>query len=738
MPTATASFTATSSPRTSCSDQHALVADFGIARAIGGDALTQTGIGIGTPAYMSPEQAGGESTLDARTDLYALGCVLYEMLAGEPPFTGPSAQAIVARALTETPRPIHPIRDAVPAALDTVIAKALARVPADRYASAAELAEATTTASGGASAPRSVPRRRPPHLVSVFVLGLLLGLGALFALRHNGGPNGRRLAVLPFENAGADSTAYFADGITDEIRGKLAALPGMQVTARTSAKQYAGTTKGPTEIGHELGVEYLLTGTVRWAEGAGGTRRVRVTPELIQVSTGATRWQQAFDTTLSDVFEVQADIAARVARELDVALGAGAEQQLSERPTRNLAAYDAFLHGEQLSDAMGTTDAAPLQRALAYYQQAVGLDSTFVLAWARVSQTQTELNRNGPTVAGTEQAREAADRALKLGGDRPEGRLAMGAYLLLLAKDYTGALQMFSQGLAASPNDAALLAAAARAERSLGHWDDALTHLRQAERLDPQSVVAARTLAFTLHDTRHYQEALKEEQHALTLAPKNLGLIQQQAITYCSLGDLVGAREVIAEALARGVDTTALIARFSLYQEMMWVLDDPLRRKVLLLRPESFNGDRGHFGLKVGGTWRLLGDSARARAYGDSAVLAFSEQLRPFPDNAQLHELLGRALALAGRRAEAVREAEGSLRLRETQLECGDRSRRPLPGRTDLYPGRGVREGARSARAPADHDGQRPHSGVVADRSDLHAAEGKPPLRTAGRLDLLT
>jgi tetratricopeptide (TPR) repeat protein len=118
------------------------------------------------------------------------------------------------------------------------------------------------------------------------------------------------------------------------------------------------------------------------------------------------------------------------------------------------------------------------------------------------------------------------------------------------------------------------------------------------------------------------------------------------------------------------VDTTALIARFSLFQEMMWVLDDPLRHKVLALRPENFDGDRGHWGLKVGGTWRLLGDSARARAYGDSAVLAFAEQLRAFPENAQLMELLGRALALAGRRAEAVREAELSLRLRETQLDA--------------------------------------------------------------------
>jgi TolB-like protein len=661
-------------------ERHAMVADFGIARAVGADALTQTGMAIGTPAYMSPEQASGDSTVDARSDLYALGCVLYEMLAGEPPFTGPTVQAILARALTEAPRPVHTIRDAVPVALDDVIAKAIARVSADRYASGSELANAVAAAAAGPVSPatparsqrqRSARRLAPPRLVSVFVLGLLLGLGTLVALtRTGGGGRVKRLAVLPFENEGSDSTDYFADGVTDEIRGKLSAVPGMQVTARTSAVQYRGTTKRAADIGRELGVEYLLTGTVRWAAGPGGVRRVHVTPELVQVSTGSTRWQQAFDTTLSDVFQVQAAIAARVARELDVALGTGAQQRLSERPTANLDAYDAFLRGEELSDALGTTDAAPLRRALAFYEQAVQLDSGFALAWARVSQAQSELNRSGPTVAGTEQAKEAAERALRLSGARPEGHLAMGAYLLFIAKKYDDALQQFRQGLAANPNDAALLTGAARAERSLGHWDDGLAHLRKAQQLDPRSVVTARTLAYILHDMRRYQEALFAEQRGLDLAPKNLAIIQAHAMTYCSLGDLAGARQVIAEALARGVDTTALIARFSLFQEMMWVLDDPLRRKVLALRPENFDGDRGHWGLKVGGTWRLLGDSARARAYGDSAVLAFAEQLQAFPENAQLRELLGRALALAGRRAEAVREAELSLHLRETQLDA--------------------------------------------------------------------
>src|SRR6266550_3111727 len=221
----------------------ATVADFGIARAItaaGGDKLTTTGIAVGTPTYMSPEQATGGAQLDGRSDVYSLGCVLYEMLAGEPPHTGPTAQSIIARALTEAPRRIHQMRAGVPAGLDAVIAKAMAVTPADRYTSAAEFARALGPVSGGmrtVAAPGVSAIRQFAQRGSLFArlaVGFLLGLGVLFAWRrtHIGGEGTgpRRIAVLPLENLGAPEDAYFADGITDQIRGKLTALPGLQIT----------------------------------------------------------------------------------------------------------------------------------------------------------------------------------------------------------------------------------------------------------------------------------------------------------------------------------------------------------------------------------------------------------------------------------------------------------------------------------------------------------------------------
>jgi serine/threonine-protein kinase len=662
------------------SDGQALVADFGVARALGSEApLTRTGMAIGTPAYMSPEQASGERTVDARSDIYALGCVLYELLAGEPPFTGPSPQAILTRALTETPRPLTAVRPAVSQSLAAAAARAMARTPADRFATAAEFAKALGATSGDVQATGAVAapaiaaptRRRVGRLLipaAVLVLAAAFTLGYLARRSASGGA--RRIAVLPFENEGSAEDEYFADGVTDEVRSKLAGIPGLQVTARASTSQYKKSTKTPKQIGKELEVDYLLTGTVRWSKGGGAASRVRVNPELIQVSTAVSRWSDAIDADLSDVFKVQSDIAGKVASALDLALGAGAQRHLAERPTRNLEAYDDFLKGEQATQSLAVTDAAHLREGLALYQHALALDSGFVDAQAQIARTLSALYRNGPTVEGVEAARVAAERAISMAPGRPVTRLAMGAFLLYQKKDYSGALEQLTLGLRGEPNNADLLTAAAGVERTLGRWDESLTHLRQAAKLDPRSVSTARFLAQRLRDLRRYDEANAAWGRALELAPTNLAVIQGAAGTWLALGRLDSARAVIGRALKQ-VDTMALAAHFSLFQEQMWVLPDEVKPVVTRLTPKSFDGDRGHYGLKVGGTWKLLGDMAKAHAFADTARIAFAAQLSQFPEEAQLHELLARALALGGWKEEAVREAALSLRMRETELDAG-------------------------------------------------------------------
>jgi eukaryotic-like serine/threonine-protein kinase len=287
-------------------DGNTLVADFGIARALGGDErLTETGITVGTPTYMSPEQASGERSIDGRTDIYSLGVVLYEMLAGEPPFTGPTAQAIIAKRYTEPAPSVRRVRPAVPEAVDQALHRALAPIAADRFATTVEFGHAlqspvvaaaamptpvaTPAASrptGGASAaarPAKGGKRHLPVAAVMLGLGFLIGLGVLFAwrARHPGtsGTLGSRvLAVLPFENLGDSADDYFADGVTEEVRGKLSRVAGLEVIARGSSEEYRSTTKRPQEIARELGADYLLTATVRWEKAGGGASRVRGHP----------------------------------------------------------------------------------------------------------------------------------------------------------------------------------------------------------------------------------------------------------------------------------------------------------------------------------------------------------------------------------------------------------------------------------------------------------------------------
>ncbi|MEP6689151.1 MAG: protein kinase [Gemmatimonadales bacterium] len=666
---------------------HALVADFGIARALdaaGDQKLTETGMAVGTPAYMSPEQAAGGKELDPRTDIYSLGVVLYEMLAGETPFAAPTAQATIARRFMETARPLREAREAVPVSVEQAVQRALARTAADRFATAAQFAAAlaptgqgpvaaattVTPAAAPAAATRETAsahaaRRRFPLAAASLALGFVLGLGLLFGwLRRHGeasGPGGAKLlAVLPFENLGGADDEYFSDGVTDEVRGKLAALPGLQVTARSSSNQYKKAAKSPQEIGRELGVDYLLTGTVRWEKAAGGNH-VRVSPELIQVSTGSTKWQQPFDATLTDVFKVQADVAGQVAQALDVALGTAQRAVLAERPTTNAAAYDAYLKGEAAVSG-GPSDITAFRSAIGYFEQAVALDSSFAPAWAELSRAHSLLYVNGtPSPESDRRAREGAERALKLAPNQPAGHLALGDYYSSVPSDQNRARHAYEAGLRLAPSNADLLGASAVVEISTGKWADAVAHFTRAQALDPRSVTIARRLAYTLLRLRRYPEAIAASDRGLVLAPENLGIIQTKAMVMLGQGDLQGARRVVSEDAAH-IDPTTVVASFGNFYELYWVLEPDQRDLLLRLTPSAF-GDRATWAIVLAQTYRLQGDRARTRAYSDSAVAAFDERLRGAPTDAQGHAFRGLALAYLGRKAEAIAEGEKAVAL---------------------------------------------------------------------------
>jgi serine/threonine-protein kinase len=676
-------------------DGTTLVADFGIARALGSDdpQLTETGMSVGTPTYMSPEQAAGERTVDGRTDIYSLACVLYEAIAGEPPFTGPTAQAVLMRRFTETPRPLHEVRDTVPPPVEQAISRALARAPADRFGTAGQLAQAleagqaawrtgghtTTVAQPGGTTQAAVrPRAARRGALAGLAVGFLIGVGVLFAWRqsHQPAAGTRRVAVLPFENIGEPGEAYFAEGVSDAIRGKLASVPGLEVTARASAVQYAGTAKPVQQIGRELGVDYLLTGTVRWAKNPDGTSRVEVSPELVEVEPGKTprsRWQQPFVASITDVFQVQADVATRVTDALDVAIGDSTRAQLAARPTQSLPAYDAYLKGRSYEQrARLNVEPQSMTIARQMYEKAIEEDSSFALAWARLAQTHLYLyERDRTDTTHRVSARSAAERALRLAPDLPEAHAALGDYLWEAEEDASSASARYVAALSRDPRNPELLAAYGFNQWVRGYRDSAVTTLERATALDPRSAERALWMAEGYTASGRYADAVRSYDRAIDLAPDQyFAYFNKAQALLIWRGDVDGARATMQQAEAR-------IGKVEFVKKMCVACFDwtgPLaadyERVLDQLDLTSFSS-RDSANYYAARAWRayMRGDAAKQRVYWDSARVVTERFVRLRPDDAYFHRRLAMVYAGLGRGADAEREQLRYLNIRRERRD---------------------------------------------------------------------
>jgi serine/threonine protein kinase/Flp pilus assembly protein TadD len=665
--------------------------DFGIAKlagpqagavadreTVGPEEMTSPGTTIGTVSYMSPEQARGQ-LVDARSDLFSLGIVLYEMATGVLPFRGNSSIETLTTILHNSPVSPARLNPDMPEELERIIATALEKDPELRYQGAAEmkadLKRLMRDTSGISSAvPTTTVRRR--HVPRVYVLGavalaLAIVVAVVMWLQRRPIPapaesNSMRIAVLPFENLGLAEDAYFADGMTEEVRSKLASLPELAVIARSSVTGYKGSGKTAQTIAKELGVRYLLSGTVRWQKETSQTSRIRVVPELVEISDQGpptTRWQNSFDAVLEDVFRVQTEIATGVAGALKVTLGAQEQRNLASPPTANVAAYDAYLRGETISSTDRAQDTPALQRAAAHYEQAVALDPSFALAWAHLAYTRSLLYYNGiPTPTLADGAYAAANRSLELAPDLPDGRLAMSIYYQYIKKDNVRGLEQCSQGLAIYADNADLLWCAASSEMSLGRWQEALEHLRRARSLEPRSVRTASRFASTLLWLRRYPEALEACDRALALSPRNLSATEMKAMVFLGQGNMSAARAWIAKQPAE-IQVADIVLNFGLYWDLMWVFDDTQRQVFLGLPPEAFGGYGAVRSLAFAQTYALVNDAKRLQQHSEEAEKALATQIAQTPDDGQLHVLRGLALAYLGHHDEAIREGEQGMAL---------------------------------------------------------------------------
>jgi len=653
------------------------VADFGIARAAesrSDQRLTEIGVALGTPAYMAPEQSSGDGVVDARADQYALAATCHEMLTGAPPFTGSSSHDLIVRRFT-TPAPkVRTSRPEVSPEVEEALHRALSLKPGDRFATIAEFG----TALGGGQFTTTDPNAVAPAAAAVGGNRALWIAGAAAALLAGGflytratDPTGSavledigavtphtRLAVLPFENLGDSTDAYFADGIADEVRGKLAVVSGLEVIARSSSSRYRGEDKSPQEIAQDLDVRYLLTGTVRWEKRPGEASRVRVSPELVDARTGTTRWQKSFDAALTDVFEIQGQIAGDVADALNLALAAPARRGLVARPTESLEAYTLYLHGRELRAGEAAPDA--LRGALAAYRRAVEIDTGFAAAWAELAAGHVDaLRLGGMRADDAEQARVAVERAEALAPESPDTRKARGRYLHVVRGDPASALAEYHAARRIAPSRSDLLDASAEAEADLALWSDAVVDLEQAVRVDPQSPDVLGDLGIAYMRLRRFDDARGMFERARALRPSSMSLAHNRARLAAMEGDLDGVREVF-RTMEEIVGRRRFVAYVALREDLVWALDDEGRRMLLTLRPADLDGSVADLAIARAQVHWLRGERQLARAWGDSAAAAFTALLAQYGDQLHRNQLIamrGLGLAYAGRYKEAIAEA---------------------------------------------------------------------------------
>lgn len=657
----------------------AVVTDFGVAKALtassgsgGGSGLTSLGVALGTPAYMAPEQATADPSIDRRADIYALGVVAYEMLAGSTPFSGRSPQATLAAHVTEAPDPITRRRASVPPLLAALVMRCLEKHAADRPQNAAQVMhelDALTTPSGGVTPTTSMSAEKPKPtvrrllitggtLAAVFALAVFATIRVQKQARVDAAP---AIAVLPFENVGRQEGKDFADGMTEEITNRLSSLRGLRVIGRQSAKGYAGSNKTPQQIATELGVQYVLTGTVRWDSSEDGKVLVRVSPALLRSDDATQVWAEAYQTVLSGMFEVQAKVATEVANALNVTLLTPEKQALAKPPTANVEAYGLYIRGKDMLE--NSTSIAPIRESIAYLEKATALDDKFTLAWSTLAIAHTEYFwfRGDQTSHRLQLAKTALDRAAALDAESPDVHLARGILLYHGQRDYAGALRELAIAERLRPNDYNIQSFKAAVARRQGKWEEALAGHKRSLELEPRNGVMALEVAATLVFLARYSEAEPYVDRGILLAPGEADAFRAKAaLAIDARGNVPEAIQHLRNSLTKvspHAEVTALL------QDHTWpAVEDPSLRKMLIdAKPPDVQ--RGDFYLHKARLYLYLKDQARARANADSAITSLELETRTSPEAAGAHAIIAFAQAILGKRDAALRSYARSVEL---------------------------------------------------------------------------
>ncbi len=669
-------------------DGYAKVLDFGIAKLTeqrpasdhyeaGTTAVLQTrpGLVLGTGHYMSPEQTRGQK-VDARSDIWSLGVVLYEMVGGIPPFRGETPSDCIASILkTELP-PLSGVLSDVPLKLESILQKALRKNSEERYQTIKEMLADLRNLKGELEAESSSPqtKARGESIVSKIKgrkRGVLLTLAAgilaaaafayfFFFVAPGPSPNEKSIAVLPFENLSEDkSNAYFADGIQDEILTRLSKIADLKVISRTSTQRYKDTSQNLSEIAKQLGVANLLEGSVQKTND-----QVRVNVQLIRAANDSHLWAETFDRKLTDIFSVESEVAKAIADQLRAHLSGQEEQVIAARPTDNPEAYDAYLRGLAYTLKTGPSPADALG-AQKYLKEAVRLDPNFALSWALLSYVDAlgylTLNLQ-PTVALREEARQAAETALTLQPNLGEAIVAKGYYHYACLKDYDTAVRYFEQARQFLPNSSQIPESLAYVARRRGQWERSESYFNEAERLDPRNVNLLASHAASSIILRRFPEALRKLDQVLDIIPDDVDTLAQKAAIAQAEGDLPRASALLAPLHPNADETTALGTQ--VYQAILERRPAQMisRLKEILAKPDPALGYvNGELRFWLGWAQEVAGDSAAAQESWRQARGELESFLKEQPGNYVLIGDLALTNAGLGDKAAALALSERAM-----------------------------------------------------------------------------
>lgn len=661
-------------------DSHgrAKIVDFGLASVAGTDQLTKTGSTLGTIGYMSPEQVHGKK-IDHRSDLFSLGVVLYELIAKQNPFKRDSEAATLKAVSDDLPEPLARFKSGLPDGLQAIVDKALEKDVKTRYQHAdgmlsdlmrvkRSLESGQSTVSGQLVSRQASRRWWPAALIVVVAASVLIVTKPWRDDSTSDKPDRIMLAVLPFENLGSPDDEYFADAITDEITSRLGVIRGLGVISRTSSMQYKGTDKSLPEIADELGVDYVLEGTIFWDKKS-DPEKVRIIPQLILASDNTHIWANQYNRVLTDIFAVQADIAAQIVNSLDITLLKPERQILDSKPTENIEAYGLYLRGiDHLRRGIGTAE-SDLLSAVEMFEKAIDLDSSFALAYTSLAYGHTALCFLSVIAEEQSQkAKEAIDKALQLAPNLPEAHLTLGYYYNLVEQDYDRALMEFEIARKDMVNHSDLYSRIALVQMRQGEWDKSLANYLMAVKLDPRAAEKNFDVASSYIYLEQYSEAEFFMDRSISLAPDNSFLYWNKLTVSLFEGDEKKARDLLKE-LPKPIEPADVLwtdQYFGVDRLGLWrfELTDQSPTQLAQRVSNTYSGSkRQAYYLSMAQIYDLMNQPDSSRVYYDSARTFIEVKIQEGQDDFHLHTDLGLAYAFLGLGDEAVYECERAMEM---------------------------------------------------------------------------